>query len=56
MLTLNEVAEFFSVSDKTVRNWCVQGKMPYGKIEGAYRIDPAQLQEWVDQRWHSGDT
>lgn len=55
MLTLNEVAEFFSVSDQTVRNWCVQGKIPYGKIEGAYRIDPVQLQAWVDERWHTPD-
>jgi excisionase family DNA binding protein len=56
LLTLMEVAEFLSVTDQTVRKWCVAGRIPYGKIEGAYRIDPQQLQEWVDARWHSAST
>ena len=53
MLTVVEVAKFMSVSDKTIRKWCAEGRIPHGRLAGTIRFDRDQLQEWVDAGWHS---
>jgi len=53
MLTVIEVAKFMSVSDKTIRKWCAEGRIPHGRLAGTIRFDRGQLQDWVDAGWHS---
>lgn len=53
MLTVVEVARFMSVSDKTIRKWCGEGRIPHGRLAGTIRFDRDQLQAWVDEGWHS---
>lgn len=37
------MAEFLSVSDRTVRNWIRRGELPSYKLGAARRIDPADV-------------
>jgi len=38
LLTPREVAKFFSVTLRTVYNWCEEGKLKYVKVGGVIRI------------------
>lgn len=46
MLTVNEVAEKYNVSTRTVRRWIADHGLPVEKIIGSVRIDPAALEQW----------
>lgn len=50
LLTLEEVATWLQVSEGTLRRWCSQGLIPHIKLVQAYRFEPTQLQEWIDER------
>lgn len=54
LLTLAEVAQFMSVRDQTVRNWCARGLIPHGKLGRDLRFDRDQVQAWLDSQWSSG--
>lgn len=55
LLTVAELAAFLNVNDQTLRKWCVQGRIPHGRLEGSYRFDRDQVQAWLDERWKTGD-
>jgi len=38
LVTPKEVADFFSVSPRTIQRWAKTGKMPSIKIGGSYRF------------------
>lgn len=54
LLTLAEVARFFSVRDQTVRNWCNRGLIPHGKLGRDLRFDRNQVQDWLESQWTAG--
>ena len=58
LLTVAELAAYFSVTDQTIRAWTKDEDMqlPYGKFSKHLRFDRDQIQEWVDSRWHDGST
>lgn len=58
LLTVGELATYFSVTDQTIRAWIKDEEMalPYGRFGRHLRFDQAQIQEWVDARWNDGAT
>lgn len=45
MLTIEEVAGIFGVTDRTIREWCTRGELEYVKLSHkVLRFKP----EWVD--------
>lgn len=58
LLTVSELATYFAVTDQTIRAWTKDAdlQLPYGRFGRYLRFDRNQIQEWVDARWHDGDT
>lgn len=49
MLTVKEIAENLSVSDRTVRLWIESGKLKGYKFGKDYRVEPSDFKEFVEQ-------
>ncbi len=56
LLTVKELAEYFVVGEQTIRAWINDDDMalPYGRFGRYIRFDSAEIQQWVDDRWHNG--
>jgi PTS system nitrogen regulatory IIA component len=50
ILTLEEVAKYLRVSDRTVYDWVQRGEIPAGKIGTAWRFKKTEIEEWVNNR------
>ena len=50
ILTIDEVAKYLRVSDRTVYEWAQKGEIPSGKIGTVWRFKKAELEKWVDER------
>ena len=51
-LTLAQAAKALGVSDATMRKLCIDNKIPYIKIEKLYRIKPADINDYLDKKYH----
>ena len=49
-LTVKEVAECLNVSEKTVYRWVSEGKIPHHRVDGQYRFNRTDLQEWANKK------
>jgi excisionase family DNA binding protein len=47
---VREIAEFLSISEKTVRKYVWQKTIPYLKIGGHVRFDIGKIHAWLEQR------
>lgn len=45
--TVTDVAQFLSVTTKTVRAWQLEHKLPFLKIGGTVRFVPAEIRTWA---------
>lgn len=45
--TERTLADYLSVSDRTVRNWIRRGELPSYKLGAARRIDPADVDDFL---------
>ncbi|MDD3118329.1 MAG: PTS sugar transporter subunit IIA [Victivallales bacterium] len=50
ILTLEEVAEYLRVSERTVYDWAQKGDIPCGKIGTSWRFKRSEIENWVDRR------
>lgn len=50
IMTIEEVAQFLRVSERTVYDWAQKGEIPGGKLGTAWRFKRSEIEEWVDQR------
>jgi PTS system nitrogen regulatory IIA component len=50
IMTLEEVADYLRVSERTVYNWVKEGKIPCGKIGGVWRFRRDLVEKWVNGR------
>ena len=46
-LSVKDVAELLTVSEKTVYRWISEGKLPAFRLSGQYRFNRAELLEWA---------
>lgn len=50
ILTIEEVARYLRVSDRTVYEWAQKGEIPAGKIGTVWRFKKCEIENWVDER------
>jgi len=46
-MTSAELAEYLSLSVKTVRSMAAEGRLPHRKINGEYRFNRRQIDTWL---------
>lgn len=52
--TERTLAAFLSVSDRTIRNWIRRGELPSYKLGASRRIDPADVDAFLEVRREEG--
>jgi PTS system nitrogen regulatory IIA component len=50
ILTIDEVAKYLRVSERTVYDWAQKGEIPAGKIGTAWRFKKIEIEKWVNDR------
>ncbi|MDR1950404.1 MAG: PTS sugar transporter subunit IIA [Spirochaetaceae bacterium] len=50
ILTIDEVAKYLRVSERTVYDWAQKGDIPAGKIGTVWRFKKTEIEKWVDDR------
>lgn len=53
ILTIEEVAKYLRVSDRTVYDWAQKGEIPAGKIGTVWRFKKTEIENWVNQKLSS---
>lgn len=53
ILTIEEVAKYLRVSDRTVYDWAQKGEIPAGKIGTVWRFKKSEIENWVNVRLSS---
>ncbi|MCI6322762.1 PTS sugar transporter subunit IIA [Treponema porcinum] len=53
ILTIEEVAKYLRVSDRTVYDWAQKGEIPAGKIGTVWRFKKSEVEKWVNERLSS---
>ena len=48
ILTLEEVAAYLRVSERTVYDWANKGEIPCGKLGTTWRFKRSEVERWVD--------
>ena len=54
ILTIEEVAKYLRVSERTVYDWAQKGEVPSGKIGTVWRFKKSETEKWVNERLSSG--
>ena len=50
ILTIEEVASYLRVSERTVYDWANKGEIPCGKLGTSWRFKRNEIEEWVNRR------
>ena len=50
ILTIEEVAKYLRVSERTVYDWAQKGEIPAGKIGTVWRFKKSEIEKWVNER------
>ena len=50
IMTLEEVAEYVRVSERTVYEWAQKGEIPGGKLGTSWRFKRSEIERWIDSR------
>ncbi len=53
ILTIEEVAKYLRVSERTVYDWAQKGEIPAGKIGTVWRFKKSEIERWVNERLSS---
>jgi PTS system nitrogen regulatory IIA component len=53
ILTIDEVAKYLRVSERTVYDWAQKGEIPSGKIGAVWRFKKAEIEKWINDRLSS---
>jgi len=56
ILTLEEVAKYLRVSERTVYDWSQKGEIPAGKIGTVWRFKKSEIEKWVNERLSTNTT
>jgi PTS system nitrogen regulatory IIA component len=50
IMTIDEVAEYLRVSERTVYDWAQKGELPGGKLGTTWRFKREEIEKWVNDR------
>lgn len=53
IMTVQEVADFLRVSERTVYDWATHGIIPCGKLGTTWRFKRSEVEKWVDEQLSS---
>lgn len=56
ILTIEEVAKYLRVSERTVYDWAQNGEIPSGKIGTVWRFKKGDIERWVNERLSASKT
>mgnify|MGYP006285779723 CR=1 FL=1 len=51
ILTMEDVAEYLQVSERTVYDWVLKGNIPAGKIGGTWRFRRTEIEKWLERQF-----
>lgn len=54
IMTVEEVAQYLRVSERTVYEWAQKGEIPAGKLGTTWRFKRGEIERWVDRRLSGG--
>ena len=54
IMTIEEVAAYLRVSERTVYDWAQKGDLPGGKLGTTWRFKRNDVENWVNSRLSSG--
>ena len=54
ILTIEEVAKYLRVSERTIYDWAQKGEIPSGKIGTIWRFKKSEIEQWVNDRLSTG--
>jgi PTS system nitrogen regulatory IIA component len=54
ILTLEEVAKYLRVSERTIYDCAQKGEIPAGKIRASWRFKKSEIDKWVNDRLSAG--
>jgi PTS system nitrogen regulatory IIA component len=49
-MTLDEVADYLRVSERTVSEWAARGEIPGGKLGTSWRFKRSEVEQWVNRK------
>jgi PTS system nitrogen regulatory IIA component len=55
ILTLEEVAKYLRVSERTIYDYAQKGEIPAGKIRASWRFKKSEIDKWVDEKLTSNN-
>ena len=55
ILTLEEVAKYLRVSERTIYDCAQKGEIPAGKIRASWRFKKSEVDKWVNEKLTSSD-
>jgi nitrogen PTS system EIIA component len=55
ILTLEEVAKYLKISERTVYNCAQKGEIPAGKIRASWRFKKSEIDKWVNDKLSSNN-
>lgn len=50
IMTLDEVADYLRVSERTVSEWAAHGEIPGGKLGTSWRFKRSEIERWVTRK------
>ena len=50
IMTIEELAEYLRVSERTIYDWAQKGDIPCGKLGTVWRFKRSEIERWVDAR------
>ena len=53
-LSIEGVAKYLGISEKTVRKWVLNSEIPYRKIMKVIRFRVSEIEEWINNGGKSG--
>ncbi len=56
ILTIEEVAQYLRLSERTVYDWANKGTIPCGKLGTTWRFKRSEIERWVDDKLSSKET
>jgi excisionase family DNA binding protein len=56
LLTIDQLAEQLGITTRHVRRLVAERRVPYLKVGGLVRFDPAEIRSWIDANRHAQQT
>jgi len=56
ILTIEEVAKYIKISERTIYDWAQKGDIPAGKLGNVWRFRKSEIDQWVNDKLKSTKT